>query len=172
IEHSLEAYTFQDPFGRLGIRPQQTTVASKAKYIISDHMFGHSQKKDKSSLFWKVNIYYNKNLQSDVWEVKTATDNTMDWKYKVTKELPIHTYFRDAVNAQALATSILSLLNKAKVEVDLPMLFFDVMPGDLSVFSRERFYNSTGTANEITLRINRISKSPGSGRTLITAEVV
>lgn len=171
IEHSIEAYTFQDEFGRLGIKPQQTTVASNAKYIISTHIFGHSQKKDKSSLFWKVNVYYNKDYD-DNWEVKTATKNEIYWKYGVTEKLPIYTYFSGASPADDLATSILNLLNKEQIDDELSMLLFDVMAGDLVVFSRNRFYNSTGTANEITLRIIKISKSPASGKTSITAEVV
>ena len=52
------------------------------------------------------------------------------------------------------------------------MLLFDVMPGDLIKFSRVRFYDLDGTASEITLRVLRISKSPASGGTSITAEVV
>ncbi|GAH87407.1 unnamed protein product, partial [marine sediment metagenome] len=107
IEHSIEAYTFQDELGRLGIKPQQTIVASNAKYIVSDHIFGHSQRKDKSSLFWKVNIRYNKDYD-DNWQVKTATDNEINWKYGVTKELPIDTYFSVPSHAQSLATSILN----------------------------------------------------------------
>jgi len=171
IEHSIESYTFQDEFGRLGIRPQQTVVASNVKYVISSHIFDHTQKKDRSSLFWKVNIYYNKDLD-DNWEVKTATDNNIYWKYKITEELPIYTFFSAPAHALALATSILSLLNKEQIEVDIPMTLFGVMPGDLIKFSRVRFYDTDGTASEITLRVIRISKSPASGRTLITAGVV
>lgn len=170
IEHSIESYTFQDELGRLGIKPQQTVVASKAKYIVSKHIFDHSQRKDKSSLFWKVNIYYNKDLD-DNWEWKTAVSNVINWKYKVIEELPIYTYFSSSADADALATSILSLLNKEQIENTLSMLLFDVMAGDLIKFSRTRFYDSDGTASEIELRIIRISKSPASGKTSITAEV-
>ena len=171
IEHSIEAYTFQDEFGRLGIRPQQTIIASKAKYIISKHIFDHLQKKDKSSLFWKVVVYYNKDY-NDNWESKEATDNNIYWRFKITEELPIHTYLRDPVYAQALATSILSLLNKEQIEDALPMMLFDVMPGDLIKFSRVRFYNSDGTASEITLRVLRISKNLAAGGTSIKMEAV
>lgn len=169
IEHSIEAYTFQDEFGRLGIKPAQTAVASNVKYVLSGHTFAHSQKKDRSSLYWKVNVYYNRDFD-DNWLVKTATDNKIYWKYKITEELPIYTYI-NAYDASALATSILSLLNKERIESELPMLLFDVMAGDLIKFSRVRFYDSDGTASEITLKIIRISKSPASGRTSIIAEV-
>ena len=171
IEHSIEAYTFQDEFGRLGIRPQQTVVASNAKHVISSHIFGHTQGKDRSSLFWKVNVFYNKDYE-DNWDVRTDTDNTIYWRHKITAELPIYTYFKVPLHASNLATAVLLLLNKEKIENDLPMLLFDVMPGDLIKFSRTRFYDSTGTASEKELRVIRISKSPASGRTSITAEVV
>jgi len=172
IEHSVEAYTFQDELGRLGIRPQQTVVASKAKYIIGSHTFSHFQKKGKSSLFWKVNIHYNRNLQTDDWEWKTATDDEILWKYGMTKELDIYTYFSVPSHANDLATSILNLLNKEQIEDELPMLLFDVMPGDLVKFSRDRFYDSDGVASEITLRIIKISKSPASGKTRATMEKI
>lgn len=171
IEHSIEAYTFQDEFGRLGIKPQQTTVASNAKYIVSDHIFSHSQKKDRSTLFWKVNIYYNKDYNDD-WDVKTATKDEINWKYKATEELPIYTYFSSPSHASDLATSILSLLNREQIENELPMLLFDVVPGDLIKFNRTRFYDSDGTASEITLRVLRISKSPATGKTNIVSEII
>jgi len=170
IEHSMEAYTFQDEFGRLGIKPQQTTVASNAKYIISNHIFNHSQDKDRSTLFWKVNVYYNKDYD-DNWEVKTTTENEIYWMYKITKKLDIYTYFTSPSHAADLAASVLNLLNKEQIEDELSMLLFDVMPGDLIKFSRTRFYDLDGAASEITLRVLRISKSPTSGRTSITAEV-
>jgi len=171
IEHSMEAYTFQDELGRLGIKPQQTVVASNVKYVISKQIFDHVQSKDRSTLFWKVNVYYNKDYD-DNWEVKTATKNEIKWQYRVTKELPIDTYFTSSSHAADLAESILSLLNKERIENTLPMLLFDVMAGDLIKFSRVRFYDSDGTASEITLRVIRISKSPASGRTSITAEAI
>ncbi|GAH57051.1 unnamed protein product, partial [marine sediment metagenome] len=166
-----EAYTFQDELGRLGIKPQQTAVASNVKYVISKQIFDHVQKKDRSTLFWKVNVYYNKDYD-DNWEVKVATKNEIKWQYDVTKELPIDTYFTSSSHAADLAASILSLLNKEQIENELPMLLFDVMAGDLIKFSRVRFYDSDGTASEITLRIIKISKSPASGRTSITAEAI
>lgn len=173
IEHSIKAYAFQDEFGRLGIRPQQTALASNAKYVVSGHTFSHLQKKSRDSLFWKVIVYYNKNRQTDDWESKEATDNEVYWKYKpIKEELKIHTYFRNPAYAQSLATSILNLLNKAIVSNEVPMLLFGVMAGDLIVFSRTRFFSTSGTANEITLRIIKITKTPGSGKTTITAEVV
>lgn len=171
IEHSMEAYTFQDEFGRLGIKPQQTTEASNVKYIISKHIFDHVQSKDKGTLFWKVNVYYNKDYD-DNWEVKTATKNEINWKHSITKELPLYTYFTSSSHATDLAANILNLLNKERIENGHPMLLFDVMAGDLIKFSRTRFYDSDGKAEEITLRVIRISKSPASGRTSITAEIV
>ncbi|GAJ13816.1 unnamed protein product, partial [marine sediment metagenome] len=105
IEHSMEAYTFQDELGRLGIKPQQTVAASNVKYVISKQIFDHTQKKDRSTLFWKVNVYYNKDYD-DNWEVKTATKDEIRWQYGVTKVLPIDTYFTSSSHAADLAASI------------------------------------------------------------------
>ncbi|MCK4814733.1 hypothetical protein KA005_03100, partial [bacterium] len=171
IEHSMEAYTFQDEFGRLGIKPQQTVAASNIKYIISKHIFGHFQEKGRGTLFWKVNVYYNKDYD-DNWEVKTATKNEINWQYGVTEELPVDTYFSSSSHAADLAASILNLLNKERIEDELSMLLFDVMAGDLIKFSRVRFYDSDGTASEINLRVIRISKSPARGKTSVAMEIV
>ena len=172
IEHSIEAYAFQDSLGRLGIKPQQIVAASKAKYIISEHTFTHFQKRGRSSLFWKVIVYYNKNLQTDDWESKEAMDNEIYWKYDNKEELEIDTYLSAPSHAQSLATSILGLLNKGTVNNELPMLLFDVAAGNLVKFSRTRFYNASGTASEIDLRIIKITKTPSGGKTTIIAEEV
>ena len=156
--------------GRLGIKPQQTVVASKAKYVVSEHTFAHSQNKNRDALFWKVTVRYNKNLQTDDWESKEAIDNEIYWKYDNKEELKIDTYLRDPAAAQSLATSILNLVNKATINSELPMLLFDVLAGDLIIFSRGRFFSTSGTADELELRIIKITKMPSGGRTTIVAE--
>lgn len=172
IEHSAEAYTFQDVEGKLGIKPQQASATSKAKYIGDHQIFDHSQSRRRKSLFWKVNVWYNENPQSQDWEVKTAQDDNIPIRYKNRNELNIYSYFSDPAFAQTLTTNIKALLNKETIEDTLPMLLFDVMAGEIIKFSRTRFYDSDGTASEIDLRIISISKSPASGQTTITAELV
>jgi len=116
-------------------------------------------------------VRYNKDLQADSdWETKEATDNEIYWKYDNKEELEIDTYFLHPAYAQSLVTSILSLINKATITSELPMLLFDVLAGDLIVFSRGRFFSTSGTADELELRIIKITKTPGSGRTTIVAE--
>lgn len=175
IEHTVRAFTFQDAEGRLGLTPQQTAVASSVKYIENHQIFDHSQSHRRHSLAWRVNVYYNENPYREAeqeWEVKTAETFAAKCKWNIERELPINAYFSDPASAQALATTILELLNKPTISVTLPMLLFDTMPGDLVKFSRDRFYDSSGSAAEITLRVIKISKSPASGKTTITAEEV
>jgi len=172
IEHSRKSYTFQDTQGRLGLKPQISVTPSNVKYIRNHHIFDHLQNKDKKSLFWKVNVYYGENPQNQDWLKKTATNNEVYWKYGTTKELDIYTYFYSPSYAQNLANDILALLNKQVITDTLPFLLFDELPGNLIKYSRNRFYSSSGVADEITMRIIKISKSPASGKTFVDMEPV
>lgn len=172
IEHSMEAFTFQDVEGRLGLNPQLAAAESNAKYIENHNIFDHRQSKDRASLYWKVNVWYNENPQLQRWEVKLALDNNVIYRYKNRNVLNVYTYFSAPASAQALATSVLLLLNKERIENTISMLLFDVMAGDIVKFSRTRFYDVDGTASEMSLRIIRISKSPASGQTTIIGEIV
>jgi len=168
IEHTTEAYILQDGQARIGLRPLQTTVPSKAKYIWNFQSKGHKHSKDRSSLYWKVKVYYNEDPQLQEWEVKEATNNNIKWKFGIEKELPpVHCYFKDPSYAQTLANNILNLLNKTPIEDELPMELFDVFPGDLLPFSRDRFFDSNGTASEVTLRVLRTEKSPQTEKTKV-----
>jgi len=175
IEHSMEAYTFQDTEGRLGLKAQLATAESSAKYISNHQVFAHQQSRARSSLFWKVNVWYNEKPQSQEWDVKWAQDDAIWYRYKNRNILNVHSYFSYPYNAQTLATSMLALLNKETIENTVPMLLFDVMAGDIIKFRRDRFYSTEGSideGSEIDLRIIRISKSPASGQTTITTELV
>jgi succinate dehydrogenase flavin-adding protein (antitoxin of CptAB toxin-antitoxin module) len=177
LEHSTEAYVLQDGAGRVGLRPQQTTVPSKAKYIWNHQSAAHEHRKGLDSLYWKVKVYYNENPQTQEWSVKEAQDDTIKWKFGkdvnfAEKVLSVYVYFSSSVNAQTLATNILSLLNKTSVEDELPMVLFDVYPGDLIPLSRDRFFNASGTASELVMRLLRIEKNPQTGTTHVKMEPV
>jgi len=175
IEHSMEAYTFQDAEGRLGLKPQLAVAESSAKYGGNHQVFAHQQSRARSSLFWKVNVWYNEKPQSQEWDVKSDQDDDIWYRYRNRNILNIYSYFSYPYNAQTLATNILALLNKETIKETLPMLLFDVMAGDIVKFSRDRFYNVDGRVDEgseISLRVIKIEKSPASSQTSITAEIV
>lgn len=173
LEHSSEAYIIQDGEGRIGLRPLQTTVSSRAKYIGNFQSKGHMHRKSRDSLYWKVKVSYAEGIELEgKWPSEEAVDDDIKSKFGVEKELPMYCYFESNVAAQALATTILALLNKAYIEDELPMILFDVFPGDLVPFSRTRFFDSSGTASEIALRILRIEKNPQNGKTGVKMEKV
>lgn len=174
IEHSTEAYITQDGSGKIGLRPLQTIVSSKAKYIWDFQSKGHEHRKNRNSLYWKVKVHYNENVQTQEWATVEAECTDIKWKFKPewVKELPVYCYFQATINAQALATNILGLLNKTSIIDELPMILFDVYPGDLVPFSRTRFFDSNGTASEVSLRILRIEKHPQRGTTSVEMEKV
>ena len=174
LEHTTEAYVLQDGEGRVGLRPLQTTASSKVKYIGNFQSKGHRHNKGKDSLYWKVEVYYNENPQTQEWDVKDAKNDEIKWQYGVERILPpVHTYIGNTPSqAQSLATSILSLLNKTYIEDELPAILFDVFPGDLIKFSRTRFFDTTGTASEVTMRLLRVEKNPQTGKTSVKIEKV
>jgi len=172
IEHTTEAYILQDGDGRLGLRPLQTVVPSRAKYIWDFQSKQHKHNKDQKSIYWKVRVYYKEDPQLGTWLHTDAMDDNIDSKFEVKKMLPVHTYFRDSVNADALATNILGLINKTYIKDTLPAILFDAFPGDLIGFSRTRFFNADGTADELTMRLIRVGKSPKTTSTDVIMEPV
>lgn len=175
LEHTTEAYILQDGEARIGLRPQQITVPSKAKYIWNFQSRGHTHHKSMDSLFWKVKVYYGENPQNQEWGIEEATDDEVKWKYggrnkPLLRELPIYSYFRDPTNAKALATTIIGLLNKTYIEVELPAILFDAFPGDLIPYSRMRFFDTNGTANELTMRLLKVVKNLQTCKTKVTME--
>jgi hypothetical protein len=173
LEHSTEAYVLQDGEGRIGLRPLQVSVRSNAKYIWNFQSKGHSHRRTKDNIYWKVKVYYGENPQSqEAQSFKEAQDDEIKWKYGVENGLEIYAYYSDSGSALTLAESILALLNKPYIEDELPAILFDVFPGDLIKFSRDRFFNEDGVANELTLRILKIGKTPQSGKTSLRMERV
>jgi len=170
IEHSSESYILQDGDGRIGLRSLQTTVPSKAKYIWNFQSKGHTHRKERGSLYWKVKVYYAESVEiQGKWVLAEAQDDNIRTKFGVETELSVYCYFESETTAQALATAILALLNKVNISDELPMILFDVVPGDLVPFSRTRFFDSTG-ADELALRILRIEKNPQTGKTTVKME--
>ena len=172
LEHSSEAFVLQDGEGRIGLRPLQTVVQSNSKYIWNFQSKGHTAYRTKSNIYWKVRVYYAQNPQTQEWSFKEVQNDEIDWKNNVKKELSIYVYFSAPSDALSLATSILSRLSKPYFKDELPMVLFDVFPGDLINFSRDRFFNEDGLADEVALQVLRVEKSPQSRKTSVKMETV
>jgi hypothetical protein len=172
IEQSSMTYSYQDAHGRLGLRVQQTAGATGIKYIPSIFVFDFSEDETQDTIYSTVNIYYGENPSQDKYLLLTKTANTIPWIYRVAKTLDVYVALASATDAGTLGDLILADLNKKKIRFNVPRSLYKNFPGDLIYFSRERFYDLSGTANTKLIRIVSISKQYGSGKTEITGEVI
>jgi len=172
LEHSIRAYSFQDIDGKIGIRPDLSAALASSRYVRNHHIFTHSQTKRLEDNFYEITIYYDKNSQTGVYEYLRHYQNEATWKYRIANALEIYTYLTNSSDAQTLIDALIALLDKETIESEVSLLLLNVMPGDIIKYSRDRFFSAAGAAEETSLRILSITKSPASGRTRFTAELV
>jgi len=170
LEHSLRAYVFQDALGRLGIRPVQTAVPSNVIYLRDHEIREFSKAKSKESIYRELNVFYGHSPADDTWSVKNYINRTHEWKFKARRALDIYTYLTASADAVTILNAIAGDLDKDLVRFKAPARLMRLLAGDLIKFSRTRYYSLDGSANEITLRIIRISKSPSRHDVDIEAE--
>jgi len=172
IETSLEAYSFQDEEGRIGLRPFSSTVPSDVKYIENHQIFGFKQEKKKSDIIYQINLFYNENPQDQSWSVKQGSSNTIQWAYRITKDIDLFVRLTTGSEVQTDLNAILNAINKSPITFSVRNILYGCNAGDLVKFSRNRYYNSDGSATEKSIRIIEIEKSYSSGRMAIVAEEV
>jgi hypothetical protein len=172
IERSIQADTFQTAEGKIGIKPQITTAPSNVAYIPNAHIFDFSMEKSGDSIFNEINVYYSEDSSTDKFQCVNRQVPSAVWKYGISKPLDIYTALASEAEAISLAAAIVSLLDKAIITFTVPRTLFCHLPGDLIYLTRSRYFNSSGAANKILLRILSISKNQSGGRTTITAEEV
>jgi len=172
IEHSLEAYSFQDEEGRIGLRTFGSTAPSDAKYIANHQIFDYSQEKKKKDILYKVNIFYNENPQNQSWEVKSFFSNPVKWGFHIYEDIDIYTRLTTESEVDTLGGNILGLLNKPTINFAVHNVLYGCSAGDIVRLTRNRYYNSDGSASEKPIRILQIDKSYSSGKTTIMAEEV
>ncbi|UCD07912.1 MAG: fibronectin type III domain-containing protein [Candidatus Aenigmatarchaeota archaeon] len=171
LEPSSKAFVQQDGQGRLGISPRQTVVPSDVIYLKNAHISKFSRVESSDDYYWKVRVYFNEDPQTNEWDYKEATDNKIWWKFNIKRILPIYIYSNSASDAQTLANDILAMVNKDKVKFDAPAILFGDLAGNLTKFNRKRFPSLSGAADNVTLRILSINKSPSTNLASIVAEV-
>lgn len=170
IEHSSKASTFQDGLGRLGLKRRLTQAPSNIKSI-RDYQISEPQvESSPDSIYWKVNVHYAESPQDQKWKTEPASNENIKYIRNTEKEFDVYVYYENSFDAKELAIEILELINKDYVDFTVDALLFGRFPGDLALFNRNRFYNLAGAADDLLLRIIRISKSPSTKKTLIKAE--
>ena len=182
IENSTRATTFQDEKGRIGLQVTQTTPPSNVVYVENFHIAegGHSQDKTTEFIFKEINIYYGEHLEEGKWkwEVVNKSLDEFVWKYgKRTplKPLDVYTYLFSNVTASTLADDIASKLQQLEagfVHETLKGILYGCRAGDLIKFSRNRFFSSAGTADEIIVRLLMLDKAISSNSSTIDGMVI
>jgi len=172
IEHSVEACSFQDANGKIGLKTNSDTPDSGARYIMSHQVFDFRMKYDPASIYKKIQVYYGEDPLTQNFLVEERVSNQLWWKYKEKKSFEIYAYLILQSEAAELASNILKKLDKSYPNFVVPAILYGCQAGDLFYFSRDRYYNSDGFANNIVMRILGIKKLISSSRTEITAEVV
>ena len=172
IEQTLQAYSFQDAEGRIGLKPKATAATASARYVRNHHIFSHRQDKRFDDVFYKVTVYYGQNPQTGDYSYLTVLRNEAGWKYRTAKELPLYTFLTSESDAQALINSLINDLDKEIIEAEVSLLLLGVMPGDIIKYSRDRFFSVSGAASEVDLRILGITKSPAAAKTNFRAEIM
>ena len=172
IETSLEAYSFQTEEGKIGLLPFSSTVSSDVKYIENHQIFGFKQEKKRDDILYQVNLYYDENPQDQSWSVKQGSSNTIQWAYRITKDIDLYVRLATGSEVQTVLNAILNLINKSPIEFSVRNILYACNAGDLVKFSRDRYYNSDGSATEKSIRIIEIEKSYSTGKISIIAEEV
>jgi len=180
IENSTKATTFQDEKGRIGLQIAQTALPSNVVYVENFHISkdGHVQRKGADFLFKEINVYFLENPDKKEWQTYTNPRSAFVYKYgkrNPLKSLDIYTYFRTSSEAEELATDIatkLTQLEKGLIEESVPWILYGCRAGDLIKLSRDRFYSSSGTASEITVRLLKLEKAVSSKKSTITGVIV
>jgi hypothetical protein len=172
LEHSIQADSYQDAQGRLGLRAAMTTAPSDIRYIPNAHVFDLSVAKDKESLYSEVNVYYAEDPKADTMSRALRSYPAATYRLGISRSLDVDTYLTTAADAEALGVAVTALIDKPIVSFTVSRCLFSAMPGELVYLTRTRYFGSSGMANNLLLRLLSIGKLCSAGRTEIKAEVV
>lgn len=180
LENSVRANTFQDEKGRIGFQVAQTVPPSNVVYVENFHLAegGHSQAKRSDYLFSEINVFYKEDVKEKKWEVFTKTLPEFVWKYgkkRPLKPLDIYAYFYSDTQASVLAEDIavkLAQLETGFIEDTLPWMLWGCRAGAIIKLSKDRFYSSSGTADEITVRLLTLNKTISSRQSTIKGVII
>jgi len=172
IEQSISAHSFQDNLGRVGLRPVLTAARPNARYVRGYNIHAHSQEKRLDDIFYSLTVYYTQSPQTGEYQSHTVYFNAAGWKYRTGKTLEFYTYLNNAGDVQALIDEVSTEQDKDFVHAEVSLLLLNVDPGDIIKYSRSRYFNASGAASELELRILAITKSPARAKITFVAEVL
>jgi len=74
---------------------------------------------DLSSVFSKVNVFYDYNHATGAWSVTTATNAAQGYLQDIDDELNVYTFLKDAASAQVVASRMLSTIAGKVLNVEI-----------------------------------------------------
>ncbi|MCK5127899.1 MAG: fibronectin type III domain-containing protein [candidate division Zixibacteria bacterium] len=169
LEQTARAYLGTDPANKIGLKYFEEVPPSDSIYIRDHQISKYFENKDHKSLYKTIKVKYNENLQTQEWQEKSGTDENIDRKYGVDQPQEIFVYSQSPYSAEELAYKILELVNKPELNFTIPGLLYGKKPGDIIKLSRDRFFNITGSADEISFRLLKVHKQIQKMKTKVKA---
>jgi hypothetical protein len=162
LEVGSTAFTFQDEYGRIGLRSTPTVANSHVIYVSEQFLEDDfSMETGKDSRYKTVNIQYAENPSTEQFAIAMANLLTMDWGYGVKAGKDITTALTMAAQADTLKAAIISLMNRPTASVGVKKILYPAQVGSLIYFTRARYYSIAGVASNLLMQIIKINKSVG-----------
>jgi hypothetical protein len=176
LEHTLQAYSFQDAQARIGLRVPDTVAPTSAPlvqgFMMPDDSLRCRRGVDQTASV--ITVYYNKDFSKDnSWSIATLTRYQDIWQNRAVDSLPpFYTNLTTASDAQDCLNAINDALARKPVKFSTSQILFYTQPGDVIPVTRSRFPSVTGLANAVPVLVLSIDKNMGSRRTDIVGEVI
>ena len=176
LEHSVQAYSFQDAQARIGLRVLGTTAPSSSPLVqasmIADDTLRCQRGLDQTAAV--ITVYYNRDFSKDnAWSVVTLTRSQDIWQKRAVDDLdPFYTNLTGASDAQDCLSAISDALARKPVKFSTSQILFYTQPGDIILMTRSRFPGVTGLADALPVIVLSIDKNMGSRQTDIVGEAI
>ena len=169
LEQTVMAYLGTDKDNKIGLKYFEEIPPSDSVYIRNHQIQKYFENKDNKTLYKTINVKYNEDLQTQEWEEESASNEDIDRKYAVDNPKDIFVFSQSPYHAEELAYKILDLVNKPELNFTIPGVIYGKKPGDIIKLSRDRFFNISGSADEISFRLLKIHKQISKMKTKVKA---
>lgn len=171
IEHSVQAVTFIANDGRIGLQPLTDDDPPGVKYIKEEMISDFSRMHLMESVFDWIRIHYDEEPQTQTFLIESYFYEAMRIKKRLTKQpLDILTYLTTQADAQTLLAAVTDWIDVDYVTFNANGLLMNSYPGQIFRLQRTRDFNSSGSSNDVKMRIISITKNFSTKRVKIVAE--
>ena len=169
LEQTAMAYLGTDENNKIGLKYFEEVPPSDSIFIRDHQISKYFENKDHKTLYKSIQIKFNENLQTQEWDGSLVSDSDIERKFGIDTPKELFVYSQDPYHAEELAYKMLELVNKPDISFTIPGLIYDKKPGDIVKISRDRFFNISGSADEISFRLLKIQKQISKMKTKVKA---